>query len=91
MRLNRSTRCSVSPEPMATRVDGAKLAVLAVKLVVSTTRVSPSQRPRELPSHWRRSSGSGARPSRGTMRESCTISWRMTTWSAVWKIWMFWL
>ena len=32
-------------------VNGTKLAVLSVKLVVSTTSVSPSQRPRELPVH----------------------------------------
>ena len=91
MRLNRSIRFSVSPEPMDATTDGLKLAVSALKFAVSTTSVSPSQRPRELPSHWRRSSGSGARPSRGTMRASCTISFRMTTCSAVWKIWMFWL
>ena len=44
------------------------------KLVVSITRVSPSQWPRELPNHWRMSDSSGGWLSIGTMRASWIIA-----------------
>ena len=60
-RVNRSTRRVSSADPQETN-EVLKLPVPFVKLVVSTTRVSPSHRPRELPSHWRTSDGSASRP-----------------------------
>src|SRR5947208_4679031 len=54
-----------------------KLVPGAVKFVVSTTSVLPSQRPRESPSQFRTLDGRCGRPSRGMMRASlfdCMIS-----------------
>ena len=53
--------------------------VLSVKFFVSTTSVSPSQRPRESPTHWRTFGGRCVRPSRGMMRALWTISLSSTT------------
>ena len=63
--------------------------VLSVKSSVSMTRVSPSQCPRDSPVHD--SMPVRGLPSMGMMRESCTISFRMTTVSSVWNTCMFWL
>ena len=49
IRVNRSTTCSCSVEP--------RNRVLSVKFVVSTTSVSPSQRPTESPIHLRTFAG----------------------------------
>ena len=83
-RVNRSTRRIVVLEPRQLRS--------VSKLLVSTTRVSPSQRPTELPDHWAsRSSVIASRPSMGMLRTVCTISVIITRWSGVWKICTFWL
>ena len=52
---------------------------LPLKLVVSTTSVLPSQRPRETPIHWRIFSSGCGRPSSGTIRTSWIISVRIIT------------
>ena len=57
------------------------------KLVVSTTSVSPSQRPRESPSKSRTVGGSGGRSSSGMIRASWIISEWITTKSFVCTIW----
>ena len=44
-------------------------------------------RPRELPRHWRISSGGNGRPSSGMIRVSCTISLTINTWSSVCTSW----
>ena len=64
-RRNRSVRLSVAPVPKAVVTPAAKLAVLSVKLVVVTTSVSPSQRPRDIPAHWRGPAGGVERRSIG--------------------------
>src|SRR6202049_24982 len=56
-REKRSTRCNFSLEP--------RKAVIFVKLVVSTTSVSPSQWPTESPCHWRIFCGRWGLPSVG--------------------------
>src|SRR6185503_1458962 len=48
-RVKRSTRCRPLDEP--------SMLLLGENPFVSTTSVSPSQWPRELPSHWRIESG----------------------------------
>ena len=60
--------------------------VLSVKLVVSTTSVSPSQWPTESPSHRRMVLGRCVAFMR-TMRTSCTISVRIVTEFLVCTIW----
>ena len=60
-------------EPLAPRL----------RLVVSTTRVSPSQRPREVPRSLRGADGWDTRPSIGMSRVSCITSIWMARWSAV--------
>ena len=83
--MKRSTRFS------AEVVTPRRKLVSRRKLVVSTTSVSPSQRPRESPIHCRTPSGRCDRPSSGMTRELWTISFSSTTWSSVWNTCTFWL
>ena len=65
---------------------GAGCAVpMSLKLRVSTTSVSPSQRPRESPRHCWMCEASAGRPSSGTIRTSFTISLRIATWLSPWN------
>src|SRR4029450_171163 len=59
--------------------------VLPFRFVVSTTSVSPSQRPSESPCQSRIVSGRCARPSSGMMRHDMRSS-RITTYVGVWMI-----
>src|SRR5215467_5291837 len=54
VRVHRSTRCKFSRDP--------KASVFGLKLVTSTTSVSPSQWPRESPYHWRMLGGKWGLP-----------------------------
>ena len=54
-------------------------AFLPLKFVVSTISVLPSQRPREVPIHWRTLLCGCGRPSSGMMRTSWIISVRIIT------------
>src|SRR5262249_3468703 len=75
-RVNRSTRCIFG---LAFRKFDTE------KLIVSTTSVSPSQRPRESPAHCRmRPCG---RPSSGTIRELWIISFSSKTVSFACAMW----
>ena len=59
---------------------GAGCAVpMSLKLRVSTTSLSPSQRPRESPRHCWMFEASAGRPSVGIIRTSLTISLRTAT------------
>jgi hypothetical protein len=53
------------------------------RLVVSTTSVSPSQRPWDSPNHGVIEPGGGSSSPIRTMRTSCTISAMIITWSGV--------
>src|SRR5439155_5109247 len=63
----------------------APLNTVGLKFVVSTMRVSPSQRPRELPIHRRIGWPTFGRPSSGTRRCSWTISLTIARESGVWN------
>ena len=69
VRVNRSVSCMCWSDP--------RTLVLSVKLIVSTTSVVPSHRPRESPIHCR--TVPCARPSMGMMRASWIISFRSAT------------
>ena len=77
-RVNRSVRIMSGLDP---RNDARPL-----KLVVSTTRVSPSQRPCELPSHEVSCGPSFGRGVVGTTRVSWIISFWIATKPGPWKI-----
>jgi hypothetical protein len=57
-----------------------------LKLVVSTTSVSPSKWPRELPSQRGHAGRRCGRPSSGMKRCSWIISWLITTQPGAWKL-----
>ena len=78
-RVKRSVTLILSPDPWN--------GFLPLKLVVSTTRVSPSQRPRDRPIHCCRPGGGAAAPSSGMIRASWIISDRIITWSAACTMW----
>ena len=79
-RVNRSTTLRCRLEPCH--------APLSLKWLLSTTRVSPSQRPRPSPGHWRILSDIGGVPSMGTMRGPLVLcSVKMTTWVGVCRMW----
>src|SRR6185295_7898193 len=77
MRVKRSTTVVLAVDPCR--------LVFRRKLIVSTTSVLPSQRPRESPDHWR--SFVCGRPSVGMMRALWTISLMITTVPPDWMIW----
>src|SRR5436309_15624081 len=60
VRVQRSTKCRFSRDPMK--------SALGLKLVTSTTSVSPSHRPRESPKRWRMLLGKCELPPTGIMR-----------------------
>jgi len=77
-RVKRSTTCRLADEP--------RNRVFSEKFVVSTTSVSPSQRPTESPIHFVTLFGRCSAFMR-TTRASCTISVRISTESFVCTIW----
>ena len=78
-RVNRSTTRIRSLDP--------RNGFLPLMLVVSTTSVSPSHRPRGTPIHCRVASGAWGRSSRGMMRALWSCSSRIITWSRFCTMW----
>ena len=79
-RVNRSTTVRPPLDPCH--------PFLSLKWLLSMIRVSPSQRARESPGHWRISSEIGGRPSIGIIRGPLVLcSVTITMCVGVWKIW----